>query len=65
MRLVLTLLGILLVAAGLLWAAQGSGIFPYPASSFMIGRPPWVGWGLLTAAAGALVLWAAGRGTRR
>ncbi len=57
MRFVLTILGLLMILSGLMWAAQGSGLFPYPAQSFMIGSRPWIGWGLLTAVAGALVLW--------
>jgi hypothetical protein len=58
---ILFLLGLLMVVAGLLWAAQGSGLFPYPAQSFMIDERPWIGWGLLMAAAGALVIWASRR----
>ena len=57
----LAVLGVLMVVAGLLWAAQGSGLFPYPAQSFMIGSRPWIGWGLLMAVAGLLVLWASRR----
>ena len=61
----LALLGVLMIASGLLWAAQGSGLFPYPARSFMIDSRPWIGWGLLMALAGVLVLWAARRGAGR
>ncbi len=61
MRVFLLVLGLLMVASGLLWAAQGSGLFPYPPQSFMIDSRPWIGWGLLTAILGALVLWAARR----
>jgi hypothetical protein len=57
----LAVLGVLMIVAGLLWAAQGSRLFPYPAQSFMIGSRPWIGWGLLTAVAGVLVLWASRR----
>jgi len=50
--------GLLLIAAGLIWAAQGSGFFPYPAKSFMIDPRPWIVGGALTAACGmALLLW--------
>ncbi len=59
--MLLRFLGLLMVAAGLLWAAQGAGFFPYPAQSFMIGNRPWIGWGLLMALAGLLVLWAGRR----
>ena len=61
MRTLLFLLGLLMIVAGLLWAAQGSGLFPYPSRSFMIGSRPWIGWGLLMAAAGVLVAWASRR----
>ena len=61
MRLFLAMLGLLMIASGLLWAAQGSGLFPYPARSFIVGSRPWIGWGLLLAAAGALVLWTSRR----
>jgi hypothetical protein len=64
MRAALTLLGGLMVVAGLLWAAQGAGLFPYPAQSFMIGNRPWIGWGLLMAVAGLAVAWAGRRGPR-
>ena len=59
MRTILTALGVVMIASGLLWAAQGSGLFPYPAQSFMIDQGSWIGWGLLMAAAGVVVLWAA------
>ncbi|TNC48187.1 hypothetical protein FHG66_15045 [Rubellimicrobium rubrum] len=63
MRTILTALGVLMIAPGLLWAAQGSGLFPYPARSFMVDQGSWIGWGLLMAAAGVVVLWAARRRT--
>jgi hypothetical protein len=56
MRSVLPIVGILMIVAGLLWAAQGAGLFPYPAGSLMVGSRPWIGWGLLMAAAGVGVL---------
>jgi MYXO-CTERM domain-containing protein len=46
-----------MVLSGLLWAAQGSGLFPYPEQSFMIDSRPWIGWGLLMALAGLVVIW--------
>ena len=65
MRTFLAGLGILMIAAGLLWAAQGSGAFPYPARSPMVGARPWFGWGLLMALAGLLVLWGSRRRSGR
>ncbi|HTN98271.1 MAG TPA: hypothetical protein VL101_14960 [Nordella sp.] len=55
-RLALSVLGALMVLLGLIWIGQGSGYFPYPAQSFMINQSPWIYWGLLMAAAGAVVL---------
>ena len=50
--------GLLLIVAGLIWAAQGSGYFRYPAESFMIDQRPWIFGGAITAACGvALLLW--------
>ena len=57
----LAILGLLMIVSGLLWAAQGSGLFPYPAQSFMIDSRPWIGWGLLMALAGVLVVWTSRR----
>ncbi len=56
MRTVLTIVGGILLLLGLLWAAQGSGIFPYPAESFMISQRPWVWRGLGLAALGVVIL---------
>ncbi|MBY2965242.1 hypothetical protein HF251_21525 [Rhizobium leguminosarum] len=47
--------GLLLILLGLIWIAQGSGYFPYPASSFMINQSIWVLWGSIMAAAGIAV----------
>lgn len=55
MRLLLSVLGVLMVALGLVWIGQGSGYFPYPAASFMINQAPWIYWGLLAVAAGVIV----------
>jgi hypothetical protein len=48
--------GILLTLAGLVWAAQGSGYFPFPASSFMINESKWIYIGLATAVAGMVLI---------
>ncbi|MGO9356519.1 MAG: hypothetical protein ACLP1D_02465 [Xanthobacteraceae bacterium] len=41
----LLIVGILALVIGAIWIGQGTGLFPYPASSFMIGQPPWVYYG--------------------
>ncbi len=46
MRPLLIVIGTLFALAGLLFMAQGSGFFPYPASSFMIDQRPWIWRGL-------------------
>ncbi|MBY5348900.1 hypothetical protein HFO96_16425 [Rhizobium leguminosarum] len=33
-----SVVGLLMILLGLIWIAQGSGYFPYPASSFMINQ---------------------------
>ncbi|WP_210106058.1 MULTISPECIES: hypothetical protein [Rhizobium/Agrobacterium group] len=60
-RILLTVLGVLATVMGLIWMAQGSGLFPYPASSFMINQTPWILRGGLLALAGLAVIWAARR----
>src|ERR1700691_2373530 len=45
MRTALVILGIILLIAGLVFVGQGSGYFPYPASSFMIRETNWVYYG--------------------
>jgi len=56
MKMALLVIGILAVLAGLVWIGQGTGYFPYPASSFMILQTVWVYYGLALAAAGAVVI---------
>ncbi len=58
---VLAFLGGILLGAGLLFTAQGTGLFPYPPASFMIDQRPWVWRGLALAAAGAAVILVARR----
>ena len=41
LRTPLLLVGLLAVLIGLVWMGQGTGYFPYPASSFMINEMPW------------------------
>ena len=56
MKAGLLIVGVILLLSGLVWAAQGSGHFPYPASSFMIDNSRWITIGLATAAVGAVVI---------
>jgi len=56
MKIAITILGVLVALAGLIWAAQGAGWFPYPKSSFMVDNSRWIYIGLATAAAGVAIL---------
>jgi hypothetical protein len=48
----LLVVGVLAVLIGLIWIGQGTGYFPYPATSFMINQMPWAYWGALLVALG-------------
>lgn len=52
LRIVLKTVAVLAILMGVIWMAQGTGIFPYPASSFMINQSPWILNGALLALAG-------------
>jgi len=56
LKLALTAVGILAVLMGLIWMGQGSGYFPYPATSFMISQTPWIGRGAILAVAGVVMV---------
>ena len=60
-KLLLTIAGALLILWGLLWAAQGSGLFPYPAESPMIDQVQWIWSGILLAIVGIVAILLAGR----
>lgn len=64
MQRILTLLGALAVLIGLVWIGQGSGTFPYPASSFMIDQSPWIAYGAGLAVVGLVLIAIARRGAR-
>ena len=49
--------GVVLVAFGLLFAGQGAGIIMWPASSFMLAARIWVVYGLIIAAVGTAAIW--------
>ncbi len=57
MRKVLLVLGLIMLAIGLLWIGQGTGAFPWPRSSFMVGEIQWVGYGTAMAALGLVLIW--------
>ena len=56
MKSLLTILGIILLLAGLVFMGQGSRYFPYPAESFMIGAKQWIYYGGGIAAVGVVLL---------
>ena len=56
MKALMRIAGVILIAMGLLWAAQGAGVFPYPSSSFMINNTAWIYYGLGTVAVGAVLV---------
>ncbi|HEY1749281.1 MAG TPA: hypothetical protein VGG11_21305 [Xanthobacteraceae bacterium] len=56
MRTALTILGIILLISGLVFVGQGSGYFPYPASSFMIRATQWIYYGAAIAIVGLVLL---------
>lgn len=60
-RMIAGVFGILVVVTGLIWIGQGTGVFPYPRSSFMINQTPWILWGVLLGLVGLLVIWASRR----
>jgi hypothetical protein len=53
--------GILAIVIGSIWVGQGTGYFPYPASSFMINQMPWVYRGAILAALGLIAVLASRR----
>lgn len=56
MKTLLTIAGIILLLAGLVFMGQGSRYFPWPAESFMIGARQWVYYGAAIAVAGLALL---------
>ena len=60
-RLALSVIGVLIVIVGLIWIGQGTGLFPYPATSFMINQTPWILNGALAVVVGGAVIFCARR----
>jgi hypothetical protein len=56
MKTLVTLIGIVVLAMGLLFVGQGSGFIPWPASSFMISQTRWVYYGGAIAVVGLLLI---------
>lgn len=56
-RFLFQVFGVALVLSGFLWALQGFGLVMWPPESFMLGQREWAGYGLVTAAAGILLIW--------
>ena len=56
MKMLLTLIGIVVLLMGLVFMGQGSGYFPYPASSFMIDAQQWIYYGGGIAVVGLLII---------
>ena len=55
MRNTLLIVGLALFVLGLIWLGQGTGWFPYPASSFMVKQTKWAYIGGVVALIGAIV----------
>ena len=60
-RIVLLVVGALATLMGVVWIGQGTGVFPYPAESFMIDQMPWAYRGIGLALAGLVVMWVSRR----
>ncbi|HVJ41156.1 MAG TPA: hypothetical protein VM639_06660 [Dongiaceae bacterium] len=58
-------IAVLAILTGVIWIGQGSGYFPYPASSFMISETSWIYRGALLAAVGLVAFVLIARGSRR
>jgi fatty acid desaturase len=57
-RLVVKIIAVLAILLGLVWVGQGTGYFPYPASSSMINQSPWILYGAILALVGFIALFA-------
>ena len=56
MRTLLVSVGIIALAAGLVFMAQGAGFIRWPAESFMISQTQWIYYGGAIALAGLLLV---------
>lgn len=60
-RQLIFIAGIIVTLLGILWAGQGSGTIPYPATSPMINQSQWVYYGALLIVLGLGAMWWARR----
>ena len=56
MKPLLLLSGVLSLAAGLLFAAQGMGVIRWPQESFMVGASEWIFYGGAIALGGLILI---------
>jgi hypothetical protein len=56
MQTLLTLIGIIVLLAGIVFMGQGSGYFPFPAESFMVRETRWVYYGAAIPVVGLLII---------
>jgi hypothetical protein len=56
MATTLLIVGIICLLLGLVWIGQGTGYFPYPASSFMIMEMTWAYRGAAVAVFGVIAI---------
>jgi len=61
MARLLSIIGFLALAIGLLWIGQGTGAIPWPRSSFMINQLQWAGYGAVLGAVGLILIWQGNR----
>ena len=58
MRTAFAIIGVLIVAMGLLWVGQGLGYIHWPPESFMLDQRPWATRGAALALGGVgLIFW--------
>jgi hypothetical protein len=57
MKTLMLIVGAIAALFGLLWIGQGTGMLPYPASSFMIGDMHWTWYGAALVVVGGGLIW--------
>jgi len=56
MKSLLTIIGLVVLLAGLFFTAQGSGLIPWPPESLMINQTKWIYYGLGIAIVGLVLI---------